>query len=279
MANLKQLRLRIKSVKNTAKITRTMSMIAASKMRKAQQRATQGRLYKETLFDTLTTLIGSYEKPIKHPLFQTSNVEKSAVLLLTSDRGLCGSLNTNLLKMLIKDERLVLNNCEFYVVGKKGLSFLTRSALSVAETVLIEEDPTPETAFAVAQQLVDLFVGKKVGKVYIVYNQFVSTLKQIPQIEQLLPFVPMAGQSFSQEPILEPSQASVVDSLVTHTVEALVLQSLLDASASEHSSRMVAMQSATDNAKKLSEDLTLFANRARQDAITKELLDLAGAGE
>lgn len=279
MANLKQLKSRIKSVKNTAKITRTMSMIAASKMRKAQNNALAGRTYKKLLNETLTKILGSFEKKLTHPLFAQNASRNVAVLLLSTDRGLCGSLNTNLFKTITNDPNIDLAKATFFVAGKKGISYLTRVSVNDFETVVMSEEPDKITADTVAEQLVDLFVKGTHGKVYLAYNQFVTTLKQVPVIEQLLPFQANSELAFSEEPILEPKKEVVLDTLVAECLQAFVLQSLLDAKASEHSARMVAMQSATDNAKKLGDELTLFANRARQEAITKELLDIAGAAE
>lgn len=279
MPNLKQLRLRIRSVKNTAKITRTMSMVAASKMRKAQSSAMLGRNYKMLLNETLTKILGSYGKKLTHPFFEKNLSGNTCVFLISTDRGLCGSLNTSLFKFVSNDPRIDFERVSFFVAGKKGISYLSKLGVDSFETFSIPEEPDRITAESIAQKLSKLFIGGVYGKVYVAYNQFVSTLKQLPVLEQILPFEPKAGLSFSEEPILEPSREEVLNDLVVECLNSSILQALLDAKASEHSSRMVAMQSATDNAKKLADDLTLFANRARQEAITRELLDMAGTGE
>ncbi|MCS7092633.1 MAG: ATP synthase F1 subunit gamma [Patescibacteria group bacterium] len=279
MANLKQLRLRIKSVKNTAKITRTMSMIAASKMRKAQLSAMSGRAYKNLLTETLTKLLGSYGKKLSHPFFESNSSKAVCVFLISTDRGLCGSLNTSLFKSLANDPRINTKNTAFFASGKKGISYLSKLNVNNLKTVFVPEEPNKVTAELIAKQFSELFLNGSYSKIYLAYNQFISTLKQAPVLEQLLPFESKSDLSFSEEPILEPSKEKVLDYLAKECLQANVLQALLDAKASEHSARMVAMQSATDNAKKLADDLTLFANRARQEAITRELLDMAGSGE
>lgn len=281
MPNLKQLRLRIRSVKNTAKITRTMSMIAASKMRKAQSSAMLGRNYKMLLDETLTKILGSYGKKLTHPFLEKNSSGNTCIFLISTDRGLCGSLNTSLFKFLSNDPRIDFERVSFFVAGKKGISYLSKLYVNVNnfEIFSIPEEPDRITAESIAQRLSKLFVDGVYGKIYVAYNQFISTLKQSPVLEQILPFEPKTGFLFSEEPILEPGREEVLNYLVAECLNASVLQALLDAKASEHSSRMVAMQSATDNAKKLADDLTLFANRARQEAITRELLDMAGTGE
>lgn len=279
MPNLKQLRLRIRSVKNTAKITRTMSMIAASKMRKAQSSAMLGRNYKMLLNETLTKILRSYGKKLTHPFLEKNSSGNTCIFLISTDRGLCGSLNASLFKFVSNDPRIDFERVSFFVAGKKGISYLSKLGVDSFETFSIPEEPDRMTAESIAQRLSKLFVDSVYGKIYVAYNKFISTLKQSPVLEQILPFEPKTGFSFSEEPILEPSREKVLNYLVAECLNASVLQALLDAKASEHSSRMVAMQSATDNAKKLADDLTLFANRARQEAITRELLDMAGTGE
>lgn len=278
--NLKGLRLRIRSVKNTAKITRTMSMIAASKMRKAQTLAQSGRIYLQRLDQLVNKILANQKKNAKkHPFIQKTKGERTLVILIASDRGLAGSLNTNLFKEVIRKTGEDYSSVDFIAIGKTAVQFVGRRKFELMEGHPAQNMLTKGEAVLLSQKIKDFYQGGLYKSIFIASNDFVSTLKQVPTYKQILPFEKKGDDEFSVPAIYEPTKEETLDYVIEHAIITRVAQSLLDADASEHSARMVAMQSATDNAKKLSEELTLEMNQARQDAITKELLDIANAAE
>lgn len=293
MANLRDIRRRIKSVKNTAQITRAMQLVAASKMKKAQDQALAGRDYAKRLNQVLANISAALEgEEISHPLLEKREGNRTLVLLISTDKGLCGGLNTNLLRKL---ELEVSQDAEVVTVGTKGKRFLARLKRNLVADFHIK-DPVPfAESKKVAQYIVNKFIDGEVDRVVVAYTNFVNTLTQNPEIEQLLP-VENPGQLHADlrdkevheaqkvdlelppgGMLFEPSAKEVFEYVLPLTVNFMVYQKFLEARASEHSARMVAMKSATDNAKNLTNDLTLEYNKVRQAAITSELLEITTA--
>jgi len=287
MASPRDLRRRIKSVKNTAQITKAMQMVAASKMRKAQQGALAGRPYAalmNTVLAEVTANIGDF----KHPLLEKHHTGKRAVILISTDRGLCGALNSNLMREAAKlDKATTLYIC----AGRKGSQFIARTKRQLAAEFTYKDTPQFSEARAIAKFAQDLFTKGEVDGVDVLYTRFVSTLNQKHELRPLLPVGELqaveAGMNGDRtgatlertgvEYLFEPSAGEVLGTLLPHYVNYLVFQMLLEARASEHSARMVAMKNATDNAAQLIKDLTIEYNKMRQASITNELLEIASA--
>jgi F-type H+-transporting ATPase subunit gamma len=288
MPSTRDIRRRIKSVKNTAQITKAMQMVAAAKMRKAQQAALVGRPYAD-LMNAILAEAGPRIASFKHPLMEIREVKKRAVIVVSSDRGLCGGLNGNLMREAGKLDK---NTTVFICAGKKGGQFIARTKRNLAAEFSYKDTPTFAEARAISKFAQDLFLKGEADAVDILFTQFVSTLVQQPKT---IPFLPVgkisavtAGVNAPQPELqssgartdsfeFEPDEKSVLSELLPHSLNFQVHQILLEAKASEHSSRMVAMKNATDNAKQLIKDLTLEYNKLRQSNITKELLEIASA--
>ena len=280
MANTRDIRRRIKSVKNTAQITKAMQMVAASKMRKAQQAAVAGHPYSEILNRVLVSLRGHVSEGV-HPLLEQRPVKKTLVLLVTSDKGLCGALNTNVLR---EAALLDKKTTEFVASGKKGASFLARTGRSMIADFQLSDRPTFLQTKAISKFCLERFLSGEVDKVEVLYPKFVNTLTQKPV---LVPLLPISGEAASgvnhvqqaagAQYLFEPDSDDVLNAILPYYFHFTVFQMILDARASEQSARMVAMKSATDNAKGLVKDLTLEYNKARQASITTELLEITTA--
>ncbi|APV44217.1 F-type H+-transporting ATPase subunit gamma [Dehalogenimonas formicexedens] len=279
MANLRAIRLRIRGVKNIAKITRAMEMIAASKMRKAQDRGLAGRPYSQKITAVIAALSARSEGKAGHPLLEQRPVKKVAILHITPDRGLSGGLVGNInratLAFAIDHKELPLN---MIVVGKKGLDFMRRSQRNiVAEFTGLGDKPTLMDTLPISRVIMDDFKSGAVDEVYVAYSQFVSTLVQKPEVVKLLPVEPaQVPPQQNVEYIFEPDAAGVLGSLLPRYIEMKVYHLILESIASEQSARMVAMRNATQNANELVGELTLEYNKARQESITSELLDIVG---
>ncbi len=293
MANTRELRRRIKSVKNTSQITKAMEMVAATKMRKAQNQALAGRPYTENLNFSLGKLTPKMDTEA-HPLLNNNNSQKTGIILLTTDKALCGALNTNVLRALqgfIKEKKDVV----FFTIGKKGRNFVAKTGKDLEADFDNLDIITFSQARQIGKLAKEIFLTKKVGEVYIVYPDFISTLRQEPKVTKLLP---ISESSLSEalteskgktstgsvnihgadEFLFEPSADYLLDFVLNHFIETKIYQALLETKASEHSARMIAMQNATKNAKELVEDLQLTYNQTRQSAITTELLEITSAG-
>ncbi|MFC2001512.1 ATP synthase F1 subunit gamma [Chloroflexota bacterium] len=277
MANIRAIRHRIRSIKNIAKITRAMEMIAASKMRRAQERGLAGRPYSEKIQQVIADLAALPDMAL-HPLLQRRPVAKIAIVHITPDRGLCGGLNASINRLtagfiLEKSAPVTL-----ITVGRKGRDFMRRYGSDVcAEFIQLGDQPSLMDTLPISHIIIDDYSSGAVDLVYLVYAKFVSTLVQKPVMQQLLPVEPAvipAAQNVDY--IYEPGPEAVLGALLPRFVEMQVYHTILEAIASEQSARMVAMRNATDNANELIGDLTLVYNKARQEAITKELLDIAG---
>ncbi len=262
-------------------------MVAASKMRKAQQAALAGRPYADLLYNVLaevTASAGDYT----HPLMKVREVKKRAVVLVSTDKGLCGSLNSNLLREAAKYDAATTI---FIAIGRKGSQFLARTRRQLSAEFTYKDVALFAEAKAVAKYAIDLFTKEEVDQVEVLFTKFISTLNQKPETRLLLPAGAMkpvqvadpkeAGLAFpptgAVEFTFEPSAARVFESLLPHYFNYELYQMMLEAKASEHSSRMVAMKNATDNARQLIKDLTLDYNKMRQASITKEILEISSA--
>jgi len=276
MANLRDIRRRIKSVKNTAQITRAMQLVAAAKMKKAQDQALAGRDYAKELNGVLQDISEGFSEAT-HPLLEKREGSRELVLVISTDKGLCGPLNTNLSRKL-RDS--VSPDADFVTVGRKLRIMLEKLGKEVIADFTVK-DPVPfPDARAIAKLLSKQFLEGKYDKVSIAYTKFVNTLSQTPQVVQLLPVVTPTGfedATDTNEYLFEPTTEDVLGAILPLYVNFQVFQTLVESRASEHSARMVAMKAATDNAKKFIKELTLEYNKLRQGAITAELLEITTA--
>jgi F-type H+-transporting ATPase subunit gamma len=288
MPSTRDIRRRIRSVKNTAQITKAMQMVAAAKMRKAQQAALVGRPYAE-LMNSILAEAAPRIAGFEHPLMKTREVKKTGIILVSTDRGLCGALNGNLTREVAKLDK---NTTVFITAGKKGAQFVARTKRQLAAEFTYKDSPTFAEARAVSRFAQEMFLKGEVDAVDIMFTNFISTLVQQPK---RIPFLPVgtikavtAGVGAPAQELaqagpridtfeFEPDEKVVLGALLPHSLNFQVYQILLEARASEHSARMVAMKNATDNAKQLIKDLTLEYNKLRQSNITKELLEIATA--
>ena len=287
MAGSKEIRTKIKSVQNTRKITKAMEMVAASKMRKAQDRMRAARPYAEKIRNVAAHI--SHANPeYRHPfLVERDSVKKVGIIIITTDKGLCGGLNTNVLRMTLnkmKEWESEGEQFEVCAIGNKGFGFMNRmGARLVSHVIGLGDTPHLEKLIGAVKVQLDAYEKGEVDAVYLAYTKFINTMKQEAVVEQLLPltadkFVQSAAEkrAYSWDYIYEPDAQSVVDELLVRYVEALVYQAVAENMASEQSARMVAMKSASDNAKNVIGELQLSYNKARQAAITKELSEIVG---
>jgi len=289
MAAGKEIRGKIKSVENTKKITKAMEMVAASKMRKAQQRMYAARPYSEKIRNIAANL-GKANPEYVHPFMQTNDAKTAGVIVVTTDKGLCGGLNTNVLRGVTTKLRELQGqgvNAQAVAIGNKGLGFLNRvGAKVVAHATQLGDTPHLEKLIGPVKVMLDAYERGELNAVYLCYTKFINTMKQEPVVEQLLPLsssnmeaqAQASGKSHGWDYIYEPDPKSVIDDLLIRYVEALVYQAVAENMASEQSARMVAMKAATDNAGSVIGELKLVYNKTRQAAITKELSEIvAGA--
>lgn len=279
MANIRVIRQRIKGIKNISKITKAMEMIAASKMRKAQERGLAGRPYCQKITQVIASLAAlSLVGESAHPLLDRRKVKKIAIVHIAPDRGLCGGLLANLNRQagsFIIEQKIPAS---IVTVGRKSFDFMRRSRRDIkAEFNNMGDNPGYLDTLPISHIIIDDFINGEVDEVYISFTQFINTMNQKAVIEKILPVEPAQvekGQNL--EYIYEPNSQKVLNNLLPRFVEMRIYHALLEAIASEHSARMVAMRSATDNANELTDDLTLVYNKARQESITTELLDIIG---
>jgi F-type H+-transporting ATPase subunit gamma len=279
LANIRLIRRRIKGIQSTSKITRAMEMIATSKMRKAQERGLAGRPYAEKIEQVMADLAAlRREGEEMHPLLESRPVKKIGILHITPDRGMCGGLNTNINRtaanFILEQEAPV----SLVAVGRKGRDFMRRYGREIrAEFTNLGDRPGWLDTLPISRIIIDDYTSGEIDRVYIVYPQFVSTMVQKPVVHQILPVEPAeipAAQNVDY--IYEPGPAEVLGQLLPRFVEMQVYHAILESIASEQSARMVAMRNATESANELIEELTLMYNKARQETITKELLDITG---
>ncbi len=278
MANIRLIRRRIRSLQNTAKITKAMEMIAASKMRRTQMRALAARPYAQRVQELLSHLaaIQREDEPV-HPLLEHRPIEKVAIVHFTADRGLCGGLNANVNRRTLSLIKEVDKPVSVVAVGRRGRDFAARYLGGMAaEFTGLGDKAGIADIHPIAHLIVEDYIGRAVDKVYLVYPQFISTAVQRPVVQTLLPIEPARLEVPVAEYIWEPDSPQVLSALLPRYVEMQLYHAYLEEVASEQSARMVAMRSATDNAKELTTELTLAYNKARQEAITTELLDVVG---
>jgi F-type H+-transporting ATPase subunit gamma len=281
MAGAKEIRTKIKSVKNTQKITRAMEKVAMSKMRKAQDRMAAARPYAEKLRRTLGHLAQA-NLEYKHPFTVERPVKRVAYLIVTTDRGLCGGLNMNVFRQTVRaitEWREQGVEADAVLIGAKGVSFFKRVGGNVLATVThLGDRPHLEPLIGVIKVLMDAYLEGKVDRVYIVGNTFVNTMTQRADVQQLLPVEPVKSEGLLDrwDYLYEPSATELLDAVLQRYVESQVYQTVLENAASEQSARMVAMKAATDNAGKIINALQLQYNKARQANITKELAEIVG---
>jgi F-type H+-transporting ATPase subunit gamma len=287
MAAGKEIRTQIKSVENTRKITKAMEMVAASKMRRAQERMKAARPYAEKIANVATHLAHAHTE-YKHPfVVARENVRRVGLVLVTTDKGLCGGLNTNALRLVanqLKEWHAAGVEVDVTAIGNKGLGFMQRIGANVVSHFTgIGDAPRLESLIGPVKIMLDAYLDGRIDALYVVYNRFVNTMKQAPTLTQLLP---LPKQAADDEPSLktywdylyEPDAHVVVDAMLKRYVESLVYQAVAENIACEQSARMVAMKAASDNAKDVIDELKLIYNKTRQAAITKELSEIvAGA--
>ena len=287
MPSTRDLRRRIKSVKNTSQITKAMQMVAASKMRKAQQSALAGRPYADLMNEVLaevTSNVGDFT----HPLMEAQDSDKRLVIIVSTDKGLCGALNTNLLREAAKFDK---DKTIFLTAGRKASQFVARTKRQLAAEFTYKDAPLFSEARTISKFAQEMFLKGEVSRVDVLFTNFISTLNQSPEVRQFLPLreikavdVGVDGEGGGGELthgqtefLFEPKAENVLGALLPHYLNYLLYQVLLESKASEHSARMVAMKSATDNAKQMIKDLTLEYNKLRQANITRELLEITTA--
>ena len=288
MAVGKEIRGKIKSVENTKKIPKAMEMVAASKMRKAQERMRAARPYSEKVRN-IAAHLGQANPEYVHPFMKLHTVKSTGFIVVTTDKGLCGGMNTNILRALtqkFKDLQAVGAEPQTVAIGNKGLGFINRVGAKVlAQVTQLGDTPHLETLIGPVKVMLDAYTEGKIDAVYICYTRFINTMKQEPVIEQLLPLSTdkLHGEekkagSFAWDYLYEPDAPAVIDDLLELYIETLVYQAVAENMASEQSARMVAMKAATDNAGSVIGELKLIYNKTRQAAITKELSEIvAGA--
>ncbi len=289
MAAGKELRTKIKSVENTKKITKAMEMISVSKMRKAQERMRAARPYTEKVRNIAANM-GKANPEYVHPYMKTQDAKSIGFIVVTTDKGLCGGLNTNLFRAVtlkLREAQTAGKSPLTVAIGSKGLGFLNRIGAKVVSHVThLGDKPHLDKLIGPVKVLLDAYVKGEISAVYVCYNKFVSTMRQEPVLEQLLPLsaekmaneAKASGGQTSWDYIYEPDAQTVIDELLVRYAEAIVFQSVAENMASEHAARMVAMKAATDNAGNVIAELKLIYNKTRQAAITKELSEIvAGA--
>jgi len=282
MASGKEIRTQIKSIQNTQKITKAMEMVAASKMRKAQDRMRANRPY-ATKMRSVVGHVASANVEYHHPyLMERENVESVGYLVISSDRGLCGGLNTNAFKKGVtsmKEWQEKGAGIQVVTIGKKAGQFFGRLGVDIVGQVQdIGDAPKLETLLGTIRVMLDAYDEGKIQRLYLVENEFVNTMTQAPQVTQLLPAAPDADEQLVHhwDYLYEPDAKEVVDHLMTRYIESLVYQAVVENIACEMAARMIAMKSATDNAGELIDNLQLVYNKARQAAITQEISEIVG---
>jgi len=291
MAGTKEIRLKIKSVQNTRKITKAMEMVAASKMKKAQERMRRGRPYAQRLLD-ITMHAARANTEYKHPLLtRRENVKRVGVVVITTDKGLCGGLNTNVLRLVLNQHKEWLTKgieAEYCTIGNKGLGFINRMGGKIVSQVTNYGDhPQLERLIGPVKMLIDGFLAGRLDEVHIFSTRFINTMKQEPTHGAMIPipqeWVLPTGQVMKAnvgagnwDYLYEPDAKAVLDQLLVRYIETAVYQAATDNIASEQSARMVAMKAASDNARTIIDELQLVYNKSRQAAITKELSEIVG---
>ena len=286
MASLKEIRAKVASIKSTQKITRAMQMVAASKMRRAQERMQLGRPYVDSMRRVVSHLVKA-SPDYKHPYLVSRAVNRVGYIVVSSDRGLAGGLNINLFKKLmqhVKQQKSQSVETRFAVIGQKGVSFFkTFGGTVIAAETHYGDNPSFEQLSVPVQVMLDAYNRGEIDEIYMVYNKFVNAMTQNPSVQRLLPIAAeslvdetMENREYSWDYIYEPTTKELLDGLMGRYVESIVYQGVVENIASEQSARMVAMKAATDNAGNLINELQLVYNKLRQAAITREISEIVG---
>ncbi len=282
MPSLKSIKKRISSVKNTRQITKAMKMVSAAKLRRAQENVTAARPYARKLAEVLEKLAANQEVDA-HPLLAPREIEKVLLIVVTSDRGLCGGFNANICKAaerFVRENKGEYSEINIMTVGRKGNEFLKNRQKVVKNYANIFGNLNYQTAALLAQEVIQGYLAEEYDKVFILYNAFKSVMTQEITLQQLLPVAPPAqAEDVPTQYIYEPSQGALLDELLPKNIEVQMFKALLESLASEHGARMTAMDSASKNASEMIGKLTLIYNRARQAAITKELMEIISGAE
>lgn len=281
MAFLREIKRRIKSIENTSKITHAMELVAAAKMKRAQNQALSGKPYSNTVNQVIRSIAGRID-PETHPLLARTQGSKTAVIFFSTDRGLAGPLNANLFREIEKLE----GQLKFITFGKKARDFIVKSGKELVADFVLPEKSELASVRAVAKLVTSGFLQGEFDQAWVLYTEFVSTIKQVAAVKQLLPIIDRKGLeeitketegTEGGEPLFEPDPDTVLESVLPQYILMELYQILLESKASEHSARMVAMKNATENALDIVDDLTLTFNGIRQETITKEILDITTA--
>lgn len=280
---IREVKRRIKSVKNTRQITKAMKMVSTAKLRRAQDQAQAARPYAQKVQDVVAS-IASGSTSFKHPMLQTRPVKKTGYIVITSDRGLAGGYNGNIIRKVLQaanEKHKSKDEYAIFAIGRKGRDFFVKRDYPVIEEVVgMPENPSFSDIKQIAYTAVKLYADEKIDELYLCYNEFESAISQIPQVKRLLPLqsIESDSQASTVNYDYEPSAEEVLEVLLPKYTETLIYSAVLDAKASEHGARMTSMGNATDNASDIIDRLTLFYNRARQAAITQEISEIvAGA--
>ena len=282
MGSIKEIETRIKSTKKMKQSTKAMNMVSSSKLRRAESNTKQFRPYMEKMQDAITAVAGA-DKNSRHPMLQQRKVKKSAYLVITSDKGLAGAYNANVLKHLIKDseeKQASKDDYSILVLGQTGVDFLKNKGYDIHDSLIdVPDQPSFKEVQAIAKKAIDLYSEEEVDEVKIYFSHFVSVLENTPSTKTVLPLSPEDsslghGQLSSYE--FEPDKEAILSVILPQYVESLIYGTILDAKASEHATRMTAMKNASDNASEIIDDLSIQYNRARQAAITQQITEIVG---
>ncbi|MBH82547.1 MAG: ATP synthase F1 subunit gamma [Candidatus Marinimicrobia bacterium] len=280
MANLKDIRDRIKSVKSIQKVTKAMKMVAAAKMRRAQERMEQSRPYSNSLAEVIQHLLPDVDREML-PLLDVRDVKRKAYVVVSADRGLAGAFNTNLLKIAQKEiDEFGKENVDLFCIGKKSRDHFKRRDYNIIEShVEFWAEMKFENAMMIGRSIIDHFTSGQVDEIHVAYNYFLNIAHQEVKSESLLPLVYESVEGVSHNRLYEPSKEELVTSLIPRHLNVQMWKYLLESYASEQAARMLSMENATSNAQDMIKDLTLQFNKARQAAITTEMLEIVGGAE
>ena len=282
MANLKEIRNRITSIKSTMQITSAMKMVSAAKLKKAQDAITAMRPYSSKLTELLQSLSATLDSDAGGAYSTQREVNKVLLVSITSNRGLCGGFNSSIIKKTVAaiNENYANAAVDIITIGKKGNDILSKEYTIIENNTTVFDDLTFDNVAVIAEKLMNVFVDGSYDKIELVYNQFKNAATQIPQLEQFLPIQEVEGdKEVSLDYLFEPSKEEIVLELIPKSLKTQLYKAIRDSFASEHGARMTAMHKATDNAKELRDDLLLTYNKARQAAITNEILEIVGGAE
>ena len=284
MANLKEIRNRITSIKSTMQITSAMKMVSAAKLKKAQDAITAMRPYSSKLTELLQNLSATLDSDTGGAYSTQREVSKVLLVVVTSNRGLCGGFNSSITKQVIRTVKEKYSDVEvdLFTIGKKGGDVLSKQFNIADSRNDIYDDLTFDNVAVIAEKLMSLYTEGTYDRIEVFYNQFKNAATQIPQVEQFLPIKPIEGgnaEEVNSDYIFEPSKIEIIEALIPKSLKTQLYKSIRDSFASEHGARMTAMHKATDNATELRDDLLLTYNKARQAAITNEILEIVGGAE